>query len=104
MNKKMQLVLDIMQLGVEISKSAETDVFVEYAGHVDCLYVRIYESGWENRYATDRYNTKKNGRKTEEYYDRYVYLDIKLGRSEKDIIEILEEIYAELSKYKEELK
>jgi hypothetical protein len=81
MNKKMQLVLDIMQLGVEISQNTTTDVFVEYAGHVDGLYVRIYESGWEDG---------------EEHYSRIVYLDIKLGRSEEDIIKSLEEIYAEL--------
>ena len=89
MNKKMQLVLDIMQLGVEISQNTTTDVFVEYSGHVDQLYIMIFHGGWE---------------KDKEYYSRNVYLDIKLGRSEKDIIEILEEIYAELSKYKEELK
>jgi hypothetical protein len=90
MNKKMQLVLDIMQLGVEISENTKTDVFVEYAGHVDHLSMRIYEDGWE--------------KDKEEYYSRNVYLDIKLGRSEEDIIKSLEEIYAELSKYKEELK
>ena len=90
MNKIMQLVLDIMRLGVEISKNTKTDVFVEYAGHVDCLYVRIYESGWE---------------KGEEHYSRDVYLDIKLGRSEEDIIKSLEKIYAKLVRiYKEELK
>lgn len=81
MNKKMQLVLDIMQLAVEISKNTKTDVFVEYAGHVDQLGVRIYEDGWENR---------------EEYYDRYVYLNTETYQTEEDIIEILEEIYAEL--------
>ena len=89
MNKIMQLVLDIMKLGVEISQNTTTDVFVEYAGHVDCLYVRIYVDGWK---------------KGVEHYDRYVYLDIKPDRSEEDIIKSLEVIYAELSKYKEELK
>ena len=89
MNKKMQLVLDIMQLGVEISQNTTTDVFVEYSGHVDSLSVRIYDDGWEVG---------------KEHYSRNVYLDIKLNRSEEDIIETLEEIYAELSKYKEELK
>ena len=81
MNKIMQLVLDIMRLGVEISQNTTTDVFVEYSGHVDQLSVRIYESGWE---------------KDKEHYSRDVYLDIKLGCSEEDIIKSLEEIYAEL--------
>lgn len=91
MNKKMQLVLDIMRLGVEISKNTKTDVFVEYSGHVDQLRVLIYKGGWE-------------WEKDKEHYSRDVYLDIKLGCSEEDIIKSLEEIYAELSKYKEELK
>lgn len=90
MNKKMQLVLDIMQLGVEISQNTTTDVFVEYAGHVDQLSVRIYKSDWK---------------KGVEHYDRYVYLDVSEYRSEEDIIKSLEEIYAELVRiYKEELK
>ena len=89
MNKIMQLVLDIMRLGVEISKNTKTDVFVDYSGHVDQLSVRIYEDGWE---------------KDKEYYSRDVYLNETEHRTEEDIIEILEEIYAELSKYKEELK
>jgi uncharacterized protein (DUF849 family) len=87
MNKIMKLVLDIMQLGVEISKNTKTDVFVEYSGHVDQLSVRIYDDGWK---------------KSMEPYDRYVYLNTETYQ-EEGIIEILEEIYAELSKYKEEL-
>ena len=82
MNKIMKLVLDIMQLAVEISENTKTDVFVEYAGHVDQLSVRIYEYGW---------------RKGKEHYDRYVYLDTDENRTEEDITETLEEIYAELA-------
>ena len=81
MNKKMQLVLDIMQLGVEISKNTKTDVFVEYIGHVDQLSVRIYEDGWEN---------------SKEHYSKDIYLNTKAYQTEEYIIEILEEIYAEL--------
>lgn len=82
MDKITELVLDIMKLGVEISKNTKTDVFVEYAGHVDQLSVQIFENGWENR---------------EEYYDRDVYLDTTKTRTEADIIEALNEIYAELA-------
>lgn len=81
MNKKMQLVLDIMQLGVEISKNTKTDVFVSYSGHVDLLSIRIYESGWG---------------KGKEHYDADVYLNETEDRTEEDIIDVLEEIYAEL--------
>ena len=81
MNKIMQLVLDIMRLGVEISQNTTTDVFVEYSGHVDQLSVRIYESGWE---------------KGVEHYSRDIYLNTNAYRVEEDIIETLEEIYAEL--------
>lgn len=80
MNKIMQLVLDIMRLGVEISKNTKTDVFVEYSGHVDQLYIMVFHGGWE---------------KDKEYYSRNVYLNPKY-RTEEDIIETLEEIYAEL--------
>ena len=89
MNKKMQLVLDIMKLGVEISKNTTTDVFVEYSGHVDSLSVRIYVDGWE---------------KDKEHYSRDVYLNETEHRTEEDIIETLEEIYAELVNYEEEIK
>ena len=81
MDKKMQLVLDIMKLGVEISKNTTTDVFVEYSGHVDSLCVRIYAGGWEDG---------------KEHYGGYVYLNETEHRTEEDIIETLEEIYAEL--------
>jgi len=81
MNKKMQLVLDIMQLGVEISQNTTTDVFVDYSGHVDSLDIRVFYSGWSDGRSPD--------------YTKGVYLNTKY-RTEKDIIETLEEIYAEL--------
>lgn len=81
MDKKMQLVLDIMQLGVEISKNTKTDVFVDYAGPVDQILVRIYVGGWG---------------KEKEHYNRNVYLDETEHRTEEDIIDVLEEIYFEL--------
>ena len=81
MNKKMQLVLDIMQLAVEISENTKTDVFVDYSGHVNQLSVRIYVGGWE---------------KDKEYYIRNVYLNETEDRTEEDIIKSLEEIYVEL--------
>ena len=81
MNKKMQLVLDIMKLAVEISKNTEADVFVDYSGHVDQLSVRIYKGGWE---------------KGKEHYRKDIYLNTKAYQTEEYIIETLEEIYAEL--------
>ena len=81
MNKIMQLVLDIMQLGVEISQNTTTDVFVEYSGHVDQLRVLIYVDGWGN---------------SKEHYSKDIYLNAEAYRTEEDIIETLEEIYAEL--------
>ncbi len=81
MNKIMKLVLDIMKLAVEIYKNTKTDVFVEYAGHVDLLSVRIYKGGWI---------------KNKKCYSKNVYLDVAKHRTEEDIIDALEEIYAEL--------
>ena len=81
MNKKMQLVLDIMRLGVEISENTKTDVFVYYSGHVDSLDIRVFYGGWSEGRSAD--------------YTKCVYLNSKY-RSEEDIIEILEEIHAEL--------
>lgn len=81
MNKILQLVLDIMKLGVEISKNTTTDVFVEYSGHVDLLSVRIYAGGWEKG--------------KEFYFYKDIYLNTKY-RTEEDIISSLKEIYAEL--------
>ena len=81
MINKMQLVLDIMRLSVEISKNTKTDVFVSYAGHVDQLSVRIYEDGWGEG---------------KEPYSKDIYLNTEAYRTEEYIIETLEEIYAEL--------
>ena len=83
MNKKMQLVLDIMQLAVEISKNTKADVFVNYSGHVDWFDVRIYDCGWTEGCVCD--------------YTKYIYLDTDDYRTEETIIETLNEIYAELA-------
>ena len=90
MNKKMQLVLDIMNLGIEISKNTKADVFVNYSGHVDSLDIMIFHGGWSDGRSGD--------------YKKSIYLDTTEYRTEEDIIETLEEIYAELAKYKEGLK
>ena len=82
MDKKMQLVLDIMKLGVEISKNTKTDVFVNYSGHVDLLNVMIFYSGWSD------------GRNAD--YKKDIYLNTEAYRTEEDIINVLDEIYAEL--------
>ena len=78
-----------MRLGIEISENTKTDVFVRYSGHVDQLDIMVFHGGW--------------GR-DKEYYSRDVYLNETEHRTEEDIIKSLEKIYAELSKYKEELK
>ena len=82
MNKKMQLILDILQLAVEISKNTKTDVFVDYSGHVDLLKVVIFNSGWSDGRSGD--------------YKKSIYLDTTEYRTEEDIINVLDEIYAEL--------
>ena len=81
MNKIMKLVLDIMRLGVEISKNTTTDVFVSYSGHVDQLSIIIFHGGWE---------------RDKEHYSKDIYLNAGAYRTEEDIIKSLEEIYAEL--------
>jgi len=81
MDKIMQLVLDIMQLAIEISKNTKTDVFVSYSGHVDSLDIMVYYGGWSEDRDPD--------------YIKSVYLNPKYQTVEY-IIETLEEIYAEL--------
>ena len=83
MDKKMQLVLDIMQLGVEISKNTKADVFINYSGHVDSLDIMIFHGGWSDGRSAD--------------YKKDIYLNTKSYRTEEDIIDVLEEIYAELA-------
>ena len=82
MNKKMKLVLDIMQLGVEISKNTKADVFVNYSGHVDQLNIMVFYRGWSD------------GRNAD--YKKDIYLNTTEYRTKEDIIDVLEEIYAEL--------
>ena len=89
MNKKMKLVLDIMQLGVEISKNTKTDVFVKYAGHVDSLDIIVFYSGWSE------------GRNAD--YKKGTYLNTNDYRTKEIIIAILNEMYVKLMDiYKEE--
>lgn len=82
MINKMQLVLDIMRLSIEISKDTKADVFVRYSGHVDWFDVRIYDCGWTEGGVYD--------------YRNSIYLNADEHRTEEDIIDVLEEIYAEL--------
>ena len=82
MDKKMKLVLDILQLAVEISKNTKTDVFINYSGHVDSLDIMIFHGGWSDGRSGD--------------YKKSIYLDTAKYRTEEDIIEILNEMYAEL--------
>ncbi len=78
----MQLILDILQLAVEISENTKTDVFVNYAGHVDELGIMIFHGGWSG------------GRNAD--YKKDIYLDTNSRRTEEDITEALEEIYDKL--------
>ena len=43
-----KLVSDIMMLALDFNKKAHGQtIFVEYAGHVDHISVRIYKEGWK---------------------------------------------------------
>lgn len=88
MNKKMQLVLDIMKLGIEISKTTKAYVDVGYDGSVDQLSVRCWVDGWGH---IDSNQT----------IDVEIYLDENCMNTEDKIINSLEKTYSELAKYKE---
>ena len=79
-----------MQLGIEISENTKARRFLNYSGHVDLLNVMIFYSGWSDGRSAD--------------YKKDIYLNTESYRTEEDIIDVLEGIYAELAKYKEELK
>ena len=41
------LINEIMTKAIEISKNTKSTIFVDYAGHVNWLEVRIFVNGWE---------------------------------------------------------
>ena len=44
--KKLELVGQILTQAIEISTNSIIDVFVDFASHVNSLYVRVYLDGW----------------------------------------------------------
>ena len=76
-NEKMQLILEIMRLGIEITNTTDADIFVNYSGHTNQLDVDIHSSGWETKHGPDI-----DGSFT-------VYIDKNQYRTEKDILKNL---------------
>lgn len=87
-NKKMKLILDIMQLAIEITETTKADIFVSYEGHIDEIKIIIYANGWKKGCECD--------------YNKRIYLDTTSVRTYEDIISVLEEMYSQLVGYKEE--
>lgn len=47
MDKFIDKFFDVLKLAALVSNTTKADVFVEYAGHVDLLNIRIYPEGYE---------------------------------------------------------
>lgn len=44
---KTALALEILKLSIEITNNSDVDVFVEYLGHTNGLYIRVFLNGWK---------------------------------------------------------
>ena len=57
-NKKIALVLAILELSIEITNKSDVDIFCDFASHVNSFTVRITLNGWNSEsYETDYYKT-----------------------------------------------
>lgn len=57
-NKKIALVLAILELSIEITNKSDVDIFCDFASHVNSFTVRITLNGWNSEeYETDLYKT-----------------------------------------------
>ena len=50
---KTDLAQRILKLAIEITNNTETDVFVNYSGHVDYIGISVYLQGWNREYDED---------------------------------------------------
>ena len=71
------LIKEIMAKAIEITMNTETDIFIDYSGHVNTLYVFYYKNGW------------KSG--IEEDFDMKINLNFKTS-AEQSLKIILEEL------------
>lgn len=81
-DKKIVQVLEILALAIDITNNTEADVFVDYSGHVNSLYVKVFLKGW-----------------TPEYLKHDLYKILYLNR---DVVNELQEIIDYLKEIKEE--
>jgi hypothetical protein len=51
---KQELIRQILDLGIEISTTTNTDVWVDYAGHVNLLTVRVTLAGFDKNITHDK--------------------------------------------------
>lgn len=57
-NKKIALVLAILELSIEITNKSDVDIFCDFASHVNSFTVKVVLNGWNNEsYETDLYKT-----------------------------------------------
>ncbi len=77
----------ITDLAFEVSTTTAHDVFVDYAGHVNSLSVRVHEGGW-NRIKCECGEYK--GKNADKNYMVY------LNEDEENLLELLQEIMLEL--------
>ena len=74
-----KLIREIMGKAFKISKTTNTDVFVEYHGHVNVISITIFKDGW------------KKGK--EALYSKDIYMN---RYSNEEVEKILKEVLAEL--------
>lgn len=49
LNKKtLTLVQRILTKAMELSSTTDTDVFVDYSGHVNYISIKVYKQGWND--------------------------------------------------------
>ena len=78
-----KLIAKIMVLAVSKSQKTKSDIFVDFAAHINELQIRIYTNGWNKDKAEP---------------DICIFIDLDVGKylTEEDIIENLEKALDEI--------
>lgn len=64
----------LLELCVEVNKKTKSNVFLEYAGHINTIEVRVYENGWIDKdKLVDLYIKSGSKIKFKEWGDKRLY-------------------------------
>lgn len=93
LDKKIELVTQILTLSMEISTTSIIDIFVEYSSHVQALHVRCILNGWK---PDCEYDFEKGIYLDWDSSENNLQDDVEIEKELQDILDYLKRIKEEL--------